>query len=161
MDKQPVIAQGTLLSVTWQLGWEGCLGENRYMYMYSWVPLLSSWNYLNIVNRLYRKIRKSFLLLLFFFFKKKKEHLEIQIKQGWWDNDNKTLSIKIVSHTFPGRKKGVTKVEIKFQSLQWQMRVTWMKTPMNLACTAVSLTGSMRGGASQRPHTWKAAESGH
>ena len=32
---QPVIAQGTLLSVTWQLGWEGCLGENGYMYMYS------------------------------------------------------------------------------------------------------------------------------
>ena len=27
-------AHGTLLSVMWQPGWEGSLGENRYMYMY-------------------------------------------------------------------------------------------------------------------------------
>ena len=27
-------AQGTLLSVTWQPGWEGSLGENGCMYMY-------------------------------------------------------------------------------------------------------------------------------
>ena len=27
-------------SVMWQLGWEGSLGENGYMYMYGWVPLL-------------------------------------------------------------------------------------------------------------------------
>ena len=25
---------GTLLNVMWQPGWEGSLGENRYMYMY-------------------------------------------------------------------------------------------------------------------------------
>ena len=30
------IAQGTLLTVMWQLGWKGSLGENGYM----WVPLL-------------------------------------------------------------------------------------------------------------------------
>ena len=28
------IAQGTLLNVTWQAGWEGSLGENGYLYMY-------------------------------------------------------------------------------------------------------------------------------
>ena len=28
------IAQGTLLSVVWQPGWEENLGENGYMYMY-------------------------------------------------------------------------------------------------------------------------------
>ena len=27
------IAQGTLLNVLWQPGWEGSLGENGYMYM--------------------------------------------------------------------------------------------------------------------------------
>ena len=29
-----LMAQGTLLSVMWQSGWEGSLGENGYMYMY-------------------------------------------------------------------------------------------------------------------------------
>ena len=28
------LAQGTLLTVMWQPGWEGSLGENGYMYMY-------------------------------------------------------------------------------------------------------------------------------
>ena len=27
-------AHETLLNVMWQLGWEGSLGENGYMYMY-------------------------------------------------------------------------------------------------------------------------------
>ena len=34
------MAQGTLLNVTWQPGWEGSLLENGYMYMYSRVPSL-------------------------------------------------------------------------------------------------------------------------
>ena len=34
----------------WQLGWEGSLGENEYMYVYDWVPSLFTWNYHNIVN---------------------------------------------------------------------------------------------------------------
>ena len=33
-------AQGALLNVMWQPGWERGLGENGYMYMYGWVPLL-------------------------------------------------------------------------------------------------------------------------
>ena len=45
-------AHGTLFNVVWQPGWEGSLGENGYMYVYSWVPLLFTWNYQNIVNRL-------------------------------------------------------------------------------------------------------------
>ena len=36
------LAQG-ILNVTWQPGWEGSLGKNGYMYVYGWVPLLSTW----------------------------------------------------------------------------------------------------------------------
>lgn len=35
------IAQGTRLSVTWQPGEEGSLGENTYMYPFGWVPCCS------------------------------------------------------------------------------------------------------------------------
>ena len=35
-------AQRTVLSVKWQPGWEGSLGENGYMYVYRGVPLLST-----------------------------------------------------------------------------------------------------------------------
>ena len=34
MDNQQGMAQGNLLNVMWQPGWEGSLGENGYMYMY-------------------------------------------------------------------------------------------------------------------------------
>ena len=37
----------------------GGLEENGYMYLYGWVPLLSTWNY-HIVNWLYSKIKSSF-----------------------------------------------------------------------------------------------------
>ena len=37
-------------SPRWRPEWEGSLGGNGYMYMYGWVPLLSTWNYHNIVN---------------------------------------------------------------------------------------------------------------
>ena len=40
-----------------QSGWEGLLGENGYTYMYGWVSLLFTWNYHNIVNRLYPNIK--------------------------------------------------------------------------------------------------------
>ena len=43
----------TLLNVMWQPGWVRSLGENGYMYMYGWVPLLFTWNHHNIVNQLY------------------------------------------------------------------------------------------------------------
>ena len=33
------------------------LGKNGYMYMYSWVTLLHTWNYHNIVNWLYSNIK--------------------------------------------------------------------------------------------------------
>ena len=33
------------------------LGEKGYMYMYDWVPLLSTWNYHNIVNQLFSNIK--------------------------------------------------------------------------------------------------------
>ena len=46
------IAHRTLLNVMCQHGWEGSLGENGYMYMYGWVPLLFAWNYCNVVNLL-------------------------------------------------------------------------------------------------------------
>ena len=34
-------------------GWGCSLGENGYMYVYDWIPLLFTWNYYNIVSRLY------------------------------------------------------------------------------------------------------------
>ena len=46
------IAQGTLLNVIWQFGWEGSLEGNGYMYMFSRVSLLFMWNYHNIVDQL-------------------------------------------------------------------------------------------------------------
>ena len=35
------MAHGIQLDVMWQSGWEGSLEENRYMYMYIFVPSLS------------------------------------------------------------------------------------------------------------------------
>ena len=43
------MAQGTLLNVTWQPGWEGRLGEKGYMCMYGRVPSLFTWSYHIIV----------------------------------------------------------------------------------------------------------------
>ena len=37
----------------WKPGWEGSLGENGYMCIHGWVPLLFTWNYHNVVNWLY------------------------------------------------------------------------------------------------------------
>ena len=56
MDKQ-LRPTESLFSVMWQLGWEGSLGENGYMYMYGWVFLLSTWNYHNIINWLCPNIK--------------------------------------------------------------------------------------------------------
>ena len=50
-------AQRTLLNVKWQPGWEGSLGENGCVYIYGWVPLLSTWNYHNTVNWLYSNMK--------------------------------------------------------------------------------------------------------
>ena len=46
-------AQKTLLSVAWQPGWEGSLGDNGYRHMYGWVPSGFTWNCDNIVNLLH------------------------------------------------------------------------------------------------------------
>ena len=54
-----MMLQGTLLSVIWQPGWEGSLGEIGYMYIYGWAPLLLTWNYHSIVNWLYSNRRKK------------------------------------------------------------------------------------------------------
>ena len=51
--------QWNLLKVMWQPEWEWGLGENRYMYMYGWVPSLSTWNYHIIVNWLFSKIKEN------------------------------------------------------------------------------------------------------
>jgi len=53
-------AQGTLLSVRWQPGWEGSLEENGCMYLYGWVPSLFTWNCHNIVNQLYANTKEKF-----------------------------------------------------------------------------------------------------
>ena len=56
-NKALYTGQGILLGDRWQPGWEGSLGEHGYMYMYGWVPLLSTWNHQNIVNQLYSNIK--------------------------------------------------------------------------------------------------------
>ena len=38
------IAHGSLLSATWQPGWEGSLGKNGYMCICDWVLSLFTWN---------------------------------------------------------------------------------------------------------------------
>ena len=50
------------------------LGENGYMYMYGWVPLLCTWNYHNIINWLYSNEKKSKSKVSTFFHVKKKPH---------------------------------------------------------------------------------------
>ena len=52
MDNQQeltCIAHEMLLNIMGQPGWEESLGENGYLCMYGWVPLLFTWMYLNIV----------------------------------------------------------------------------------------------------------------
>ena len=56
-------AQRTLVSVSWQPGREGSLGENGYPYMYGWASLSP---YQNIVNWLYSNINKRVLFLFLF-----------------------------------------------------------------------------------------------
>ena len=57
----------------WQPGWEGSLEKDTYMHMYSWIPLLSTWNYHNIVNQLYSNTKLK---------GKKKRHFQQSRKQG-------------------------------------------------------------------------------
>ena len=52
------MVHGTLLNVIWQPGWKGSLGENGYMYVYGWIPLLFTWNYHDIVNQQYPNTNK-------------------------------------------------------------------------------------------------------
>ena len=52
-------AQGALLNVTWLPGWEGSFGENGYMRLDGWGPLLPTWNYRNIVNRLHSNTKQK------------------------------------------------------------------------------------------------------
>ena len=53
------IAQGALLIVMRQPGWEGSLEENGYMYMCGWVALLPTQNYHNIFNWLYSSTKSE------------------------------------------------------------------------------------------------------
>ena len=78
------IAQGTLLNVMWQPGWEGSFWEGGYTCMYDWVPLLATWNYHNTVNLLHFNIKA---------WEKKKNQLKL-------DRETKTSSsfIKLIVH---------------------------------------------------------------
>jgi len=59
------IAYGALLNVMWQPGWEGSLGENGYMNMYSWVTLLSTQNCHSMVNHLFIVVQSLSCVQLF------------------------------------------------------------------------------------------------
>ena len=54
-SKDPLHSTGNSVSITWQLcsilcKWEKNLRKNRYMHMYSWIPLQHTWNY-HIMNQ--------------------------------------------------------------------------------------------------------------
>ena len=52
-NRDPLIAQGTLLNIMWQPGQEGNVGKNESMYMYGRGPFLCTGPYHNIVNWLH------------------------------------------------------------------------------------------------------------
>ena len=58
-NKVPLYTQGNLLNVMWQPEWKGRLRENGYTYVYGRVPLLSIWNYYDIVNWLCCSVAQS------------------------------------------------------------------------------------------------------
>ena len=63
LTNKVILYKRTLLIVMWQPGLKGSLGENGYIYLYGWVPLLSTWSYHNIVNQLDPNIKqKGFFL---------------------------------------------------------------------------------------------------
>ena len=93
-------AQGTLLSVLWQPGWEGSLGENGCMCMCGWVPSLPTWNYHNIVNHLYSSI-------------KWKSHLN-----GWNSDDSLSLHTDSVVVS-------ITKNKLTHGPCAWPGRDSW------------------------------------
>ena len=53
MEKQQwlTVQHMELCSMLWQPGQEESLGENWYMHVYEWVPLLSTWNCHNTINQ--------------------------------------------------------------------------------------------------------------
>ena len=57
----------------WQPGREVSFGENGYVYVYGWVPLLFTWNYHNIVNRLHPNVEES---------KEEVKSLLMKVKEG-------------------------------------------------------------------------------
>ena len=76
----------------WQPGWEGSLRENGYMYlyMYGWVPLLSTWNYHNIVSG-YMPIQNT--MFNFVFLKKPLENVGLVVcsflsEIDWWEPES-------------------------------------------------------------------------
>ena len=85
------IAQGTLLNVMWQPGWEGSLGENGYMCMYGWVPLLFSWKDHNIVNWLYCNIKLKAL---------KKKVLEDTETFGEMETMYRIQAVSLIQYSF-------------------------------------------------------------
>ena len=54
-NKVLLYSTGNSTKCMWQLGWEGSLGKNGYIYIYGWVPSLFTLNY-HIVNWLYPNI---------------------------------------------------------------------------------------------------------
>ena len=105
-NKTYCIARETLLNVMWQSGWEGGLGENGYMYMYGWAPLLFTWNDHNIVNWLYPNT-KLFLVLKKLKLKKifNNKNLFWFLKHKFFFSFNKCVANHLVFVHFPSPGK--------------------------------------------------------
>ena len=50
-NKDLLVWHMELCSMLWQAGCKGSLGENGYMCIRGWIPLLFTWNYPNIINQ--------------------------------------------------------------------------------------------------------------
>ena len=75
----------------WQPGWEGSLGENGYMCMYGWVPSLSTWNYDNIVNRLYPNTKYLVFFFLIYFNEQNRQKSISEVLFSWRHERSKEM----------------------------------------------------------------------
>ena len=82
MDNQQWPTQRSLFNVVWQPGWERSLGENRYVYVYGWVPLLFIRCYHNTANPLYSSIKFNSLKKVFGNINTKHRNLERSLILG-------------------------------------------------------------------------------
>ena len=137
------MVHGTLLNVIWQPGWKGSLGENGYMYVYGWIPLLFTWNYHDIVNQQYPNTNKVS--------KKGSRIFEGASLQKWFKIKESTCNAgdpgSILGQEGPLEKGMTTHSSILAQ------RIPWSEGPGGLQSTESQREGP--NWATNTPTTWE------